>query len=258
LDPKVVEEYQKILAADPRSRVFAVLAEAYREMGLLDQAESLSRSGIANHPNYAPGYVALARLLIQKRSLNEAQRLLQKAVELSPDNLLAHQLLGEAFLQLKQPKDALRAHKMALFLNPNNQRSQQVVRKLESLTADEYEAEDLFAMKSLPEVVSPKPENLESRKPSLGLLERGLSVIDALLARQQADLAKEKLRQLNLDFPGHPELTNRWQLLGGSEMLEPATAIKPVASRERRTLDRKINRLKQVLTALQDRQNQPR
>ena len=40
VNPEFVERYQLELARDPRSRVFAALSEAYRKMGLLDEAKT--------------------------------------------------------------------------------------------------------------------------------------------------------------------------------------------------------------------------
>ena len=261
MDMQIVEEYQKVLARDPGSRVFAALAESYRDLDLLDEAEEVSRRGLKLHPNYAPGYLALARVLIKKfetkkgklppQNLEEALKLLHKATELAADNVLAWQILGEALLLNKSPKEALRAHKMALFLNPLSRRSSEVIRSLESITADEFPAE-IFQMKRLPALEEVKPTKVENKS----FLERELSVIDALIVRQKPELAKERLQGLVARFPGSSEIQSRWQLVsGGTETGESAAEIKPLPRREALVVQKKIHRLENLLLVVRKKMN---
>lgn len=148
VNSEFVERYQMELDRDPRSRVFAPLAEAYRKMGLLDEAKRICRFGTEAHPDFAGGHVAYAKVLLDLKAPAEALVHLEKATKLSPDNLLAHNLLGETLIQLRRPKDALKAFKMVLFLDPENARAKQAVKKWEFLTADEY-SDDVFAMKPI-------------------------------------------------------------------------------------------------------------
>ena len=253
----MIEEYQKILQRDPGSRVFAVLCDAYRELDLLDQGETLGRKGISSHPTYAPGFVALARILLKKGASEEALELLQQATHLSAENVLAWQVLGEAFLQKKSVKEALRAHKMALFLNPMSQRSRDVVKKLEAITADEF-AEDLFEMKPLPSPsLSVFKDSTNSNVPpvpkaGLKTLERELSVIDAFVTRQKYDLAKERLEELSKAHPGHADIESRWELLGGEEPLESPAPLKPRKGREAIVIQKKIEIIQNLLTVLRE------
>src|SRR5690606_2935065 len=91
---------------------------------------------------------AFAKLLIDQKDYKEAASQLKAALENSSENLLAQRLLAECYVQLKQLKDALKAYKMVLFLNPNDAQAQMHIKKLESLTADEYD-DDIFEMKPL-------------------------------------------------------------------------------------------------------------
>ena len=254
IDSKTIEEYKKALAADPNSKVFAVLGEAYRELGIVEQAENILRRGIARNPNYAAGYIVLSKICLQRKEFDNALKLLTRAVELSPDNLLAFQLLGETHILMKNPKEALKAHKMALFLNPINPRSQQVVRSLEKVTADEFE-EDLFSLRQpqiLPEDSAPAKNSAITTAPDLSL-DRSLSLIDALIVRQQTELAHRRLLELQKRHPGHPELRSRLRLLEADEDLETAAPIRPIPAREKRVINEKIQRLQRVLTTLEKR-----
>jgi tetratricopeptide (TPR) repeat protein len=148
IEASAIERYQNVLQKDPTSQVFAPLAEAYREMGLLKEAEQVALTGVKRHPSFAAGLVVYARILKDLNRLEECLKYAQKAIDLSPENIVAHQLQAEASLLSKRPKEALKAFKMVLFLNPNSERARKAVAKLESLTADEYE-DEVFEMSKI-------------------------------------------------------------------------------------------------------------
>src|SRR5258708_31638819 len=89
-----VERYQLLYEKDPTSKVFAPLAEAYRRMGLLNEAIDLAEGGVKKHPHFASGRVALGKCYFQKGQMEKAIEQLKVAVDLSPENLLAHQLMA--------------------------------------------------------------------------------------------------------------------------------------------------------------------
>src|SRR4051812_1873041 len=97
-----VERYQMIFEKDPKSKVFAPLAEAYRRMGLLNEAIDLAEKGVKTHPHFASGRVALGKCFVQKGEYQKATEHLMIARDLSPENLLAHQLIAECYLRLKK------------------------------------------------------------------------------------------------------------------------------------------------------------
>jgi tetratricopeptide (TPR) repeat protein len=254
IDYQTVEQYQKLLETDPKSKAFAVLAEYYREMGMIDKADTLLKRGISFHPKYAPGYVVLGHVYLQTKKFDSALKLLSQAIELSPDNLLAHQLLGETYLLMKRPKEALKAHKMAMFLNPQSTRSKQVVKKLESLEAEEYE-NDIFEMKPISSVVTKQQENLTENVPKQVpqveySLDRGLSFVDALIVRHNTPLARQKLIDLKNRFPENKEIETRWKMLS-EDQIEEAEPIKPLVSREKHILETKIHKLQNILAVLE-------
>ncbi|RYZ63286.1 MAG: tetratricopeptide repeat protein, partial [Proteobacteria bacterium] len=173
INPEFVERYQLELNKNPRSRVFAPLAEAYRKMGLLEEAKRICRFGTQAHPDFAGGHVAYAKVLLDLKNPGEALKHLEAAAKLSPDNLLAHNLLGETLIEVRRPKEALKAFKMVLFLDPDNARATQAVRKWEFLTADEY-SEDVFAMKPIFKDESAKDEAVDEELQDL-LTESGFT-----------------------------------------------------------------------------------
>lgn len=223
MDQGLIEKYQGMLLKDPTSKVFAPLVEAYRKMGWLKEARETCEQGLHHNPHFAGGYVAMAKVAIDEEKHEEASLHLQKAVDLSPENLLAHQLLAESYLRLKMAKEALRSYKMVLFLNPENEKAKKAVKRLESLTADEYE-DDLFSMQPLGRAAR-KIENdeaplLEPIKPaplnkplSSKNLERYLSLADAFMVRGDHDKAFSTLEEAQRDFGDLKEIVKRFRLL---------------------------------------------
>lgn len=228
INPEFVERYQLELEKNPNSRVFAPLAEAYRKMGLLEEAKRICRRGVQAHPEFAGGRVAFAKVLLDLKAHNEALTQLEKAVQISPDNLLAHSLLGETLLQLRHPKEALKAFKMALFLNPSDERALQAVRKWEFLTAEEYD-DEVFAMKPLfrPETEkylppleaaktqrSDPPETQASSPPRPSKeVERVISLADAFTVRNDLHAALEILLKARESLGTWAEIESRIKLL---------------------------------------------
>jgi tetratricopeptide (TPR) repeat protein len=261
----ITERYQIMLEKDPRSQVFAPLAEAYRKMGLLEEAFRICVRGVQFHPNFAGGRLALAKVLMDRENIPGATTELEKVVELSPDNILAHQMLGELYLKQKNAKAALRSYKMVLFLAPTNERATLAVKKLEALTADEFD-EDIFAMKPLKEAASlesdlsmltPLAEGQKDSK-KIGELDRYLSLADAYIVRNDFERASQTLNEAERYYNGSPELIKRMKLItqrSQNERPRKATTAaappQPRVSREAEVIDRKVEMLRDLLKRFQ-------
>lgn len=265
IDAATVEKYQKILEKDPSSQVFAPLAEAYREMGMLKEADKIVTAGVQRHPQFVGGLVSFARIQRELQKLPRALAALQTATSLAPENILAHQLLAEVQLASKNPKEALKAFKMVLFLNPNSQMAQKAVQKLESLTADEYD-DEVFSMAKLPDVqwdgVSEEKRNSpqedvmmvapQPTSPSRAM-ERMLSLIDAFIVRNDLEKAHALLKDTRLEFGEHPEIQRRMKTLQVryNDSDEP-TPLRPLQSRDKLIRDKKIATLQMMLRRIQE------
>lgn len=263
---ETIEKYQNILAKDPTSKVFAPLAEAYREMGMLKEAATTVTLGVQRHPQFVSGLVTHARVMRDTGELDKALQSAQKASQLAPENILAHQLQAEIFLAQRKPKEALKAFKMVLFLNPQSATAQKGVKKLESLTADEYD-DELFEMSKLPDVKlevkleSTTMEPLESLQSSLvhppnpaqKALDRMLSLIDAFIVRNDLEKAHALLRDTQLEFGSHPEIDRRLKSLQirYNETEEPLP-LKPLKNRQELIKEKKLEVLNMMLRKIEE------
>lgn len=256
-DSSLIERYQLLYQQDPKSKVFATLAEAYRKMGLLKEARRVCEDGLTHNPQFASGRVALARVFMDLGDHRQAIVQLEKAIGLSPENILAHSLLAECQLQLKNPKEALRAFKMVLFFSPDNSKAQKAVRKLESLTADEYD-DDLFAMRPLKEAVATKVELEEEQKvagddKNQSILERYLSLADAFLVRNDIERAQEALVEVERLLGPHKEIERRLKLIQSRSEEEAPTEV---IHRKQLYRQEKIEYLKLLLSRISERRAQ--
>jgi tetratricopeptide (TPR) repeat protein len=132
-----LEHYLKLYQENPRSRVFAPLAEAYRKSGLVDEAIDICQEGLSYYPNFISGIVALARSLFDKGLYNKAISELEKVVSEVPDNYLVQKILAESYLKIGDKNNGLKAYKMVLFLNPADAEIAKIVEELENQNNNE-------------------------------------------------------------------------------------------------------------------------
>jgi len=114
-----IERYLAIWERDPRSRVFAPLAEAYRKIGELDMAIEACRRGLEIHPNYVSGRVALGRAYFDKGDLKAAKAQIEIVYEADPENLVAAKTLGEIYEAEGELEKALLCYRLAHYSTPS-------------------------------------------------------------------------------------------------------------------------------------------
>lgn len=89
-----IARFREILAREPSSVVFAPLSEAYRKRGMLTQAIEVCIRGLAHHPNFLSGRVALARALYDAGDVVKARQEAETVIQSAPENLAALRLLA--------------------------------------------------------------------------------------------------------------------------------------------------------------------
>ncbi len=259
MSPEIIEKYKQILQKDPRSKVFAALADALIENGALEEALKISVAGLKLNPEYPSGHVAYARVQMEFGETEKALASLKKACLMDPQNILGQQLLAHCYLEVDEPKLALKAFKMVLFFNPGDSRAQNAISKLESLTADEYE-EDLFTLgktvQTKPKLVINPAANPQSSTALKTEFDRKIAFIDALILRNDIESAKKKLSEIAFQNPENEEVKRRWALLNEHEGLDDAEEIEPILSREKQILDRKITNLQKILKRIGQRREE--
>ena len=212
----LIKKYLAIYKKNPKSRVFAILADLYRKKGEIDKALFLCKKGIKAHPQFASGHIALALILLDMNKLEMAAEALEKATDYSPENIFAYKQLGQIYLQLKEPKKTLETYKMVLFLDPENKKAANIVKKLEPITASSYDKTG-FAFKSLREVsqhiISTPPSPLPSLHPipkadaqkERTQFEARIAIIEALIYRKELNKAQQFLLEMKNIYTNHQQ-----------------------------------------------------
>jgi len=72
MPPSIVEKYEQILAADPKSRIFVELAKALVERGQHARAVEVCSRGLEFHPGSILGRVVWGRALLEQGEVKDA------------------------------------------------------------------------------------------------------------------------------------------------------------------------------------------
>lgn len=116
--PSRLERLEPILRADPESRVFAPLADAYRRAGRTDEALALCERGLRRYPNWVAARVVRARIQQDRGHLEAAAASFAEILRLMPDQVRAQRTLGEIHLALGRRTEAEAALARAAALYP--------------------------------------------------------------------------------------------------------------------------------------------
>ncbi|MBC7540383.1 MAG: hypothetical protein H7281_16285 [Bacteriovorax sp.] len=131
-------KYQADFEKNPRSRVFAPLAETYRKLGMTDKAMDILSQGIRFHPTYLMGYLGLAFCYFDLKQFNLAYSTLRPLVESNRDNIRLQKLFSELCLELGKKEEALETLKYLLFINPRDKEIAELVLRVEKEVDEKY------------------------------------------------------------------------------------------------------------------------
>ncbi|NOT79483.1 MAG: hypothetical protein HOP07_10870 [Bacteriovoracaceae bacterium] len=131
-------KYQADYEKNPRSRVFAPLAETYRKIGMTEKAMEILSQGIRFHPAYVMGYLGLAFCYYDLKQYNLAYSTLRPVAQGNRDNIRLQKLFGDVCLELGYKEEALETYKYLLFINPRDKDIANQVLRLEKTIEDQY------------------------------------------------------------------------------------------------------------------------
>lgn len=174
-----IERYLAMWERDPKSRVFAPLAESYRKIGQLDRAVEICLKGLQIHPNYVSGRVALGRAYFEKGDYTNAKSQLEMVFEADPENLVAAKTLGEIYEAEGDYQKALLCYRLAHYTTPS---AVEITEKIKGI-------EDILAIRS--EVPATPAEKNELRDRELDELSQSLSIARTALRQSEALAAGE-------------------------------------------------------------------
>ena len=114
----IVEKYEQILAADPRSRIFVELAKALVDRGEHARAIEVCRRGLEFHPGSILGRIAWGRALLDSGDLKAAMDQFEIAIGLEPASPYAYNRVAEVLLAKELHREALPVLARAAELQP--------------------------------------------------------------------------------------------------------------------------------------------
>jgi pentatricopeptide repeat protein len=124
-------KYQADFEKNPKSRVFAPLAEIYRKVGLTEKSMEILSQGIRYHPDYVMGYLGLAFCYFDIRQYNLSYTTLRPFIVENRDNIRMQKLYADTCMSLQKYDEALETLKYLLFINPRDKDISSSVTKLE-------------------------------------------------------------------------------------------------------------------------------
>lgn len=159
----LLAKYFNMYKKNPRSRVFAPLAESFRKLGMLDDAFKILKEGIRNHPNYTLGYIVLAHCYYDQQKYELTYNTLRPIISQNADNISLQKIFAQACIHLGHLEEALDTFKYLLFMNPKDKFFAEQVKRLEDDLMVGHKKLSLEQLIKAPDLPVPKshPESID-------------------------------------------------------------------------------------------------
>lgn len=155
----VLAKYFTMYKKNPRSKVFAPLAESFRKLGMFDDAYKILKDGIRHHPNYTLGYIVLAHCYFDQNKFESTYNTLRPIVAQNADNISLQKIFAQACMNLGYLEEALDTYKYLLFMNPRDKFFGEQVKKLEDdlmVGHKKLSLEQLIKAPDMPKIQAPQ------------------------------------------------------------------------------------------------------
>lgn len=251
-----IEEYKAALASDPKSPLFVALADAYRQVGQVDDALEVALRGTWELPQFADGFAAVGRVYYQRRVLGKAEAAFFRALSVNQMCIPAYKGLATIYRNQGDAQKASDILTKAIMLDPGDKSLQKMIESLSSPTGVAREADQVVS-EPIAEQEPAMPQTTGGMKPittatiadiyiEQGLYDKALEVYHELLSENPQNASvQQKILELEALMNG-----------GAAEApaLEPIVAGKSPASGGANS-DNIIDQLNHWLAAIQSRRN---
>jgi predicted Zn-dependent protease len=116
-----IKRFEDRLKKDPESFCFSQLAESYLQVGLVDDALSVARTGVAIHPGYVAGQLVFAKACFRKGLQDDCKKALEKVTSAVPENAEAQRMLARLYAESGRDDAAVQVLKTLLEFCPDDQ-----------------------------------------------------------------------------------------------------------------------------------------
>jgi tetratricopeptide (TPR) repeat protein len=117
-DKNVLEYLESRLKDNPKSLLFARLADLYLEQGKIDDGMILCTEGVKHHPYYSTGYYVLAKAHVLKKEYDKAESALKKVLSHDQQYLAAHKMLADIMVKTGWESTAVEHYSAVLEIDP--------------------------------------------------------------------------------------------------------------------------------------------
>lgn len=211
-----IAAYTEILAKDPSSTIFVSLSEAYRKMGMLDDARKVIEKGLQVHTDFGPAHIVRARILCQQGEYQDSENSFKKALEFDPTSLAALVGFARLYILLGQEESARPLLLDARELSPADPVINKLllslpeppVEQMSEIADDEKSLElvtDEAVEESKPLDIEEEPEKESPDTPPLA----SSTLADLYLRQGLTEQALDMYRQLLVDNPDNLELRRK-------------------------------------------------
>lgn len=250
-----IAEYQKILSQDCKSLVFVPLAGYYFKSGLLDDALETALKGTWELPDYAPGFVAVARIYAHRKVQQKAVSAFQKAIDIDPSCLDAYKGMARLYHEHGDVDAASNLLTKAFFLFPGESSLKQMLESLAPATT---------APPSAP--VAPPAQGQGDMEPittatiaeiyiKQGLYDKALEVYRELYAETQDSAVAKKIAEIEAMAQG--SVSQAAPAVSAPEVVSSPVAGQNSSASESGRLSGKsvLDNLNSLLASIQARRN---
>jgi len=116
-----IRQCEKILDQDPKSQIFAALADSYRKKGEFDKAFRVCLNGLRIHTTYGAAHVVMAKINLDRGIYDFAEIEANKAIAIDGRTCRNELLLAEIYIYQGAFKKAISLLKRLSKENPENE-----------------------------------------------------------------------------------------------------------------------------------------
>ena len=248
-----IAAYQKILAQDSKSLVFVPLAGCFFKCGLLDDALETALKGTWELPDYAPGFIAVARIYKHRQSDQKALSFFQKALDLDPSCLDAYKGMALIYRDQENIEAASNLLTKAAILFPEEESLKQMLEALTTVVpADEDIASPAQDQNDLQPITTATIAEIYIKQ---GLYDKALEVYRELHTETNDPSVAQKIAEIEAMAQG---TTSQPATAVPVSEIEPSPVVEPTtASSEprRKSGESVLDNLNSMLASIQARRN---
>ena len=134
-----INQSLKSLNKNPKSLVFAPLANFFNEKKFYKKALFICLKGVHQNPSYAKGYTVLGSIYFNQSHYEKAIPIFEKALELEPKNMMALRYLSQLYVLSRNIPKLKEIYEILLLHNPRDPHIQKITQTLHSAHLKDYE-----------------------------------------------------------------------------------------------------------------------